>query len=403
MKRIILALFLFVLIFSNSFPIEIEDRIRISVNWEITNIELQEKPIEYYLLKRGSNILGYAVETENYSNINGYGGPMNLLIIMDKDYYIQNVIVLSHTETRGFMEGIYEAGFFNQFKGRSINDILDENVKIDTISGATISCNAIIEIVKQSLAKFKNNFEYKGKIRLNYIFLIMLLCSIIISIRAFYLKKQNLRLIVLTINFIIFVIIFFELISLKSFYNLLIFNTTNLNNIIFLILILILVIIFGRIYCGYICPFTFIFELLYKQKKNRLKINKKIDFYLKKIKYIILILIILSFVICKNPALFFSQPFSCLTIHFSIIDLIIILSMVVIGLFIPFFWCKYLCPVGAIFGILSILTIFKKKIVCKDRTCKYCENICPYNAIKNLRVDQMECVLCQRCKCIKNN
>jgi polyferredoxin len=85
--------------------------------------------------------------------------------------------------------------------------------------------------------------------------------------------------------------------------------------------------IFGRYICGYVCPFGFFQDLLYKIKTPKLKLKRFMGSAVY-IKYIILILfvIVLPFVIRHELS----------------------------GLGSPWF-CKYICPAGTIFGALPIL------------------------------------------------
>ena len=79
----------------------------------------------------------------------------------------------------------------------------------------------------------------------------------------------------------------------------------------------------------------------------------------------------------------------------------LILVFIIIGaIFIERFFCKYLCPLGAIFAITSKLRLFKiDKPSAKCGKCRVCTNNCPMGIklYKNEKVNNGECINCLRC------
>lgn len=67
----------------------------------------------------------------------------------------------------------------------------------------------------------------------------------------------------------------------------------------------------------------------------------------------------------------------------------------------PRFWCRYLCPLGALLGLVSRISIFRitaRKTECTS--CGRCSRECPMGAIKpgtNLAVQTSECTICLDC------
>ena len=90
-------------------------------------------------------------------------------------------------------------------------------------------------------------------------------------------------------------------------------------------------------------------------------------------------------------------------INISNTSLIVIFALIFLSLIIPYFWCRYLCPYGAILGILSFFSIGKIKrnpSYCID--CGICEKKCP--GLIKIRQKELihssECTACM--SCIKN-
>lgn len=75
-------------------------------------------------------------------------------------------------------------------------------------------------------------------------------------------------------------------------------------------------------------------------------------------------------------------------------SLIVIGSLLVLSVFIRNFWCRYLCPYGALLGLLSFLSPHKIKrnpVSCID--CGKCARVCP----SGIKVDKVITVISDEC------
>ena len=76
------------------------------------------------------------------------------------------------------------------------------------------------------------------------------------------------------------------------------------------------------------------------------------------------------------------------------------LFVVVLGLgFLrPRFWCKYVCPSGAVFSIGNLFRISERKVESSCIHCNKCVEICPFDAIKpDFTTRTTDCTMCQSC------
>ncbi|UZQ51201.1 FMN-binding protein [Clostridium kluyveri] len=177
-------------------------------------------------------------------------------------------------------------------------------------------------------------------------------------------------------------------------------------------------VIIGRFFCGWMCAYgafgDFIYKISSKVFKIKFEMSEDIDRVFKYLKYILLSFLI--FAICTfnitafssfNPwdvfgmvasvgkAPDFSYAAVNLTVGFILFILIGIASM-----FIERFFCRYLCPLGAVFAIISKLKIAKiQKLRTKCGNCRICTNNCAmeiplykYDVIKS-----GECINCMQC------
>jgi len=176
---------------------------------------------------------------------------------------------------------------------------------------------------------------------------------------------------------------------------------------------LIVAIIFRRSFCGLICPFGAIQEFFAKigQKvfKRKFIVPPKIDKPLRYLKYIILIVTV--FYAWQTAGLWMApyDPWSAYT-HLpeglasvwseSAVGLIILGITLIGSLLYDRFFCKYLCPMGALYGIIGKISPFKvvrNENVCIS--CGKCSNVCPMNIdVQHTKeVKSAECINCQTC------
>lgn len=171
-------------------------------------------------------------------------------------------------------------------------------------------------------------------------------------------------------------------------------------------------IILGRFFCGWLCAFGAYNDLVHEISKNVLrvkyKVDARVDSMLKYLKYIVLTIIIV-FAWTMGSTAFnsaspwdafaqitdISQVLTSLTIGF------ILLVLITIGaVFIERFFCRYLCPLGALFTIFSKVSIFKiNKPNDKCGNCRACTNNCSMG-ISLYKVNEVrggECINCLKC------
>ena len=208
--------------------------------------------------------------------------------------------------------------------------------------------------------------------------------------------------------------------AIKTIYTSLIagtFSATALaGQIILAVSMLLITAIMGRFFCGFLCAFgtmgDFFWYLGSKLKLQRPKIGTKVDRILKKVKYVLLVLIVVLFWTLGVSAISGTgnpwTVFGMLTNLSGWTDMTVILSvgmlllvLIIVGsLYIERFFCRYLCPLGAVFAIVSRFRLFKIR---KPRTscgsCRACTKRCSMG-ISLYRTDVVtspECIDCMNC------
>jgi ferredoxin len=82
--------------------------------------------------------------------------------------------------------------------------------------------------------------------------------------------------------------------------------------------------------------------------------------------------------------------------HF--VSIALFLGVLGLGFLKPRFWCKYVCPSGAVFSLGNLLRVSERKVESSCIKCNKCVEICPFDAIKpDFTTRTTDCTLCQTC------
>jgi NosR/NirI family nitrous oxide reductase transcriptional regulator len=161
-------------------------------------------------------------------------------------------------------------------------------------------------------------------------------------------------------------------------------------------------VLWGRLYCGRICAFGALTQLMdaVLPKKIRIDVPPAIERKAIWIKYGLLGALVLYYVITKDLArpVQYAEPFWMFSLFGTTpmwIGLGVLLTATV---FVRNLYCRFLCPVGAALGIISNLTVFKIKRWSECKTCKICEKTCEWGAIQGPKIIKAECVRCDDCE-----
>ncbi len=179
----------------------------------------------------------------------------------------------------------------------------------------------------------------------------------------------------------------------------------------------------GRFVCGWLCPFGLIQDLLHKIPFLRKIDTFKGDKFLRKLKYLILLVFVIllpMFVVdilgqgapyfCKLicPAgtleggipLVLSNPSMQSAIGWLyawknvLLVLTIILSLLIYR---PF--CKYICPLGAVYSVFNPISVFRYRVDTEKCTdCGACAKVCKMQVNPAKTPNHPECIRCGACK-----
>lgn len=178
-------------------------------------------------------------------------------------------------------------------------------------------------------------------------------------------------------------------------------------------------IIFGRTICGWMCPFGLIQELIYKIRTPKLK-KSPVTRILSYFKYVILVFFVfivpITYALRDTPlpafckyicpagtleggigllsnevnASYFSMLGPLFTWKFALL-----MSTVVACVFIFRMFCRFICPLGAIYGFFNRISFLGVKV--SESKCTHC-NVCVNRCKMDIKkVGDHECIGCGEC------
>jgi polyferredoxin len=210
-------------------------------------------------------------------------------------------------------------------------------------------------------------------------------------------------------------------------------------------LTLLLTVVFGRVWCGWLCPLGTVLEWL----GPRRTVHKAPFDRLRVVKYLLL-LSILTAAALGNQTLIFLDPIALFNrtlastiwpalrygvvqvegllyqvpllwgpldaIHGAVVEplfqqvqpvfaltgliALFFVILVVLNWWAERFWCRYLCPLGGLLGLLSKLSLVRREVSDQCALCARCTHRCPTGTIDprdDYRSDPAECIVCFDC------
>ncbi len=171
--------------------------------------------------------------------------------------------------------------------------------------------------------------------------------------------------------------------------------------------------VFGKSFCSWICPVGFASELVgdfgdrlsLKLFKRKLYLPKFIDYPLRSLKYLLLLFFVFSIFFSMTVLAlkyFLDSPYNIVAdikmylffAEISEFSLIVISTLFFLSIVIKNFWCRYLCPYGALLGLISFFSPTRiKRDMESCINCSLCSKACP----SHIKVDKVKTVISDEC------
>ncbi len=160
-------------------------------------------------------------------------------------------------------------------------------------------------------------------------------------------------------------------------------------------------VLWGRLYCGRICAFGALTQLIdaVVPKRWRVDVPPALERRASLIKYVILFGAIAYYLATREIGFYrYIEPFWLFTFDATLPLWILVGALLVASMFVRNLYCRFLCPLGAAIGLVSIVSVFKIKRWSECSQCRLCEKTCEWGAIRNRKIVAAECVRCDDCE-----
>jgi polyferredoxin len=169
-----------------------------------------------------------------------------------------------------------------------------------------------------------------------------------------------------------------------------------------------------KVFCSWLCPVGAVSEYLWKLGRKvfrrNIKVPRWLDIPLRGLKYLLMAFFLFIVISLSAEALndFMVAPFGIIAdvkmLNFfrdmSITGMAVLGALVLLSVFIQNFWCRFLCPYGALMGLVATLSpvrIRRDAQACID--CGKCNKACPSKlpVDRLMQIRSLECTSCMEC------
>jgi len=181
--------------------------------------------------------------------------------------------------------------------------------------------------------------------------------------------------------------------------------------------------VLGRFVCGALCPFGLIQELLHKIPLRRKIKTFRLDRPLRGVKYLMLALFAVLLPLVLSDAAGNGVPAFCkwicpagtleagvpLVLYSPVLrpalgllycwKVLILAAVILASVVIPRPFCRYLCPLGAVYAMFNRISVLRYAFDPHRCTgCGACERACPMAISPTVNCNGAECVRCGECR-----
>ena len=317
-------------------------------------------------------------------SIRGYAGPIKLLLALSAEGKIIGIKVLEHRETPNYVHRMETPEFLGQFLGKDVNDPFEVDGDIDGISRATVSVEALSDTVRESsrqvassvlgikiketeVEKGGNGPRRQGGGNLKwavYVALFLLSFAAYVFTRGARGSRSlsrgsrsllKIRDVVLILSIVVVGLYLSSPFSILHVFNILLLRpSTDALWYAIVISTALSVIVAGRFYCGWLCPFGALSEFIGRVPLKKWDVPAEVDDRWRNLKYVLLGVVVLA-VIPSGRVGFgnFETYVTLFSFHGTAFAWAVVAVSLAANLRVRRFWCRYLCPVAALTGVLS--------------------------------------------------
>lgn len=371
--------------------------------------EERSRPFRHWVVRVGGGEGAVFSSADAGYEPTGYGGPINVLILITPAGTVGKVKILQHMETPSYMRGA--SAFLEKFRGAPVSAPLMVGEDLDAMTRATVSSEAIAAAVR--LAARRGAREIYGRmdippeekrVAVDWSWAVVAVGFFVLAFVGRRVRVESFRIAVL-----------FAAAGLLGFWGGRFVAVGDVGRFalltvppplprlsLYALLIVGTVVAFarGNLYCGWVCPFGAFTEVLYKLPVPKLSVSPAFTRRAARLRIIVLA-VVLGLVIgtraldagAYEP---FDQAFAWVggTLAFVFLAFVLVASV-----FHYRFFCRYLCAVGGMFGEFAAAG---RRVLAPPACegCHECVKACEMSAVYGERetyIARYICIECGRC------
>lgn len=360
------------------------------------------KKVAYQEVREQSQLKGYILRSEDFTDtVYGYGGPMSIIMFADPNGALLDYRITRSRETPRYIRRIGD--WMTSLKGRMLLGP-DPVAGVDTVSGATLSCDAILKLLRNSGREFTASVfapeQAARDVRLHWTEKInwpsaCWVAGVVLALAAVYAGRLWARLLALAYTVGVAGIWLNRQYSTDHAIRLLTGDGLldgSLGSLCLLLGVPLVIMLFGNLYCGYLCPFGALQELISFVLPKRFKARLSLSTISagRFVKYAVLFIVVVTFFINGSRRLLEADP---LTAFFGwrawSREFVTAIAVLVATLVVTRLWCRYLCPTGAFLSLFNLAGWLKRWLPAK----KF--GRCEFGLGGR---DHLDCIYCDRCR-----
>lgn len=333
-------------------------------------------------------------------DVQGYGGPLTLAVRIDTHGVLQGLRIVETHETPAYLEAV--SSWLARLTGHTLFT-LSPLPKMDAVTGATVSSEAVLAALRQAGPAFAREAlgrkvggpavaERRGALPAGTILLAGLAVAALVLRRHPGSRWRWLLLVP--------VILGAGLVHNVQYSSshVLAFLGTHWPAVgwgpafALVVMVPLLVMSVGNIYCGYLCPFGLLQEVIGELRPRNWNPDPspQVWRYARLLKYALLLVLVLGFALTRDARVASGDP---LILVFgpagSLAGTGFVIALLALALVYRRFWCRHLCPAGAFLALLNGVRLFRLWI----------PRVIPGRCRFGVRSERdLDCLCCDRCR-----
>jgi hypothetical protein len=326
----------------------------------------------------------------------GYAGPIKLLVVLGPDGRIRGLRIIEHRETRNYVHYLETPAYLNRFIGKSVLDRFAVDQDVDGISRATVSVEALARTLRDSsrmAAERAYGLQVAGEPERAAVGWGGPLYGLLfLSAAAGYVQTrrsprwQLFRDGVLIASIVIAGWHLSAQLSILHVFNLALCRPSS--SVLWYLVVggaFLSLAVAGRFYCGWLCPFGALAELIGRIPARKWTVPAEKDAAGRELKYLLLGAATAAVLVSGRTEYGNYEAYVTLfALQGTPLAWLLVLVTLAANLRIRRFWCRYLCPVAALTAVLS-----------RSDPAYISRDDCPMG--NKPHPETAECIRCNRC------